>query len=308
MYPKMKNIKLVLTGTLPPPIGGVTIFLKYFIDAVAGKSVEVEFFDWGKIFIFKYRDCYLHINSSNEIKRVLYILLGRFFFKKVFFVKHGGKFNENNPLVLMSIKLADGVFCLNDAVQNQLNDLGVRNLKHTTIFSENIKSIRDDTQDVGAKFRECKKFKILLYCNNDKEINGKSIYGLDFIYECMDALKDNYEIIIIDLSEKYRSTFKEFKNVVYYSKPVDFLSILKNVDVYVRPTRTDGMSVALLEAGVNGVKCLASDAVERPDFVEIYKLDDVESFIVSLEKILSSDGENKIKLNSVDDVLFFISE
>lgn len=295
----MDSKKIVMTGSLPPPIGGVTVFIKYFIEACAKSSVPVEFFKWKKILLFKYKNDLLYINSSNNLKRFLFVLLGRLFFSKVFFVKHGGLFDVNDFFVKASFKLSDGVLCLNENVRNQLNRIGVTNFSHTTIFIENIGSGN------VIKTKNARE-KLLFYCNNSTTIDGCSTYGVDFILSCMAELETSFDLIVVDLSKQYEDDFSNYPNVTYHSNPVDFKELLMEVDIYIRPTRTDGMSVAILEAGLLGVKCLASDVVARPDFVVVYKLDSKIDFINKLNHLRQAELKAEVKLNSITDVVSFM--
>lgn len=296
------RIKVVSTGCLPPPIGGVTVFLKYFSEALKLKNnYEHEFFKFKRI--FKYKKDFLHVNSSNPIKTLSYVIIGRFFFRKVFIVKHGGVFDLNNLFVMIALDMVDGVFCLNNSVQEQLNRINKNNFKHTTIFTEN--KVNISTKDTIFKSRE--KPKALIYINNGSKVNGKSVYGADFIIECLDGILENYELTVIDLSSYYKESFVSYSNINYIDEPQDFIKMLNDIDVYIRPTRTDGMSVALLEAGLCGVKCLASDIVERPNFVATYNLDNKKDFLEKLKDIMILNSNyNNVQLSCIDDVLNFM--
>lgn len=298
------KIKIVSTGTLPPPIGGVTIFLKYFSEAlIEKKNVDHEFFNLVKI--FTYRTSYLHINASNSIKRFIYVLIGKVFFKKVFIVKHGEKFNLKNPLVKLSILLADGVFCLNDDVKSQLEKLNKRNLKHSTIFIENISDIKISKNKIKSLNNRPR---LLFYANNSSMKDGKSVYGIDFLISCLNDLTNKYDLTIIDLSMKFKKKF-EHSHVKYIDTPVNFTELMDNHDIYIRPTRSDGMSVALLEAGLKGLKCLASDAAERPSFVHTYRLDDKKDFLDSIDSLVRDNEHNgQVKLTSIDELVKFMTE
>jgi hypothetical protein len=289
---------IVSTGTLPPPVGGVTIFLKYFSEALKELPyVKHEFFSFKRI--FKYSNAVLHINASNRLKVFLFSLTGKLFFKKVFIVKHGNLFELKSFFVKASLFLADGVFCLNDQVQLQLETLNLRTFKHTTIFAENLAPIHPKIKKNGVS-------KVLYYINNSSSVDGKLTYGADFILSCLKKNLINFELVVVDLSGKYKQCFSVFPNVVYYSEALNFIDLLNDVDIYIRPTRTDGMSVALLEAGLLGVKCLASDVSERPSFAHTYKLDNIDDFIKQLEYVSTENTTAvKVELTSIKDVLSF---
>ena len=80
---------ILVTGSLPPPVGGVSIFLHYFYSAADSvPTVTLSPFGFTKLISSNYG--VIHINASSPFKRFLYVVLGKIFGKKVFFVKHGG--------------------------------------------------------------------------------------------------------------------------------------------------------------------------------------------------------------------------
>lgn len=292
------NSRIIIVGNLPPPVGGVTQFIKYL--TVAFKEVGIEYDFFTIFYLFKYRNCIMHINYSNNVKRLIFILVGKVFFKKVFFVKHGGVFDFSSKAVMWSLKLSDGVFCLNEQVENQLSSFNVNTFRHSTIFKENI-------FNVDRKYKNNVP-KVLFYANNDKKIEGESIYGIDFLLSSIDLITFDLSFTVLDLSSQHYSQFAKFANVQYLSEPCDFSELLSTHDIYIRPTVTDGMSVALLEAGLFGLCCLASDVVSRPEFVYTFKTGDKADFISQLEKISFLNNEKvKIELSSVYDVYRFMA-
>jgi glycosyltransferase involved in cell wall biosynthesis len=60
-------------------------------------------------------------------------------------------------------------------------------------------------------------------------------------------------------------------------EPDSFQAVLRSADVYVRPTKADGDSIALREALALGLRCIASDVVPRPLGVTIYPLDNLDA-------------------------------
>ncbi|WP_285275079.1 hypothetical protein [Halopseudomonas bauzanensis] len=293
--------KLWVIGSRPPPVGGVTVFIKYFSEAVeiAGLTSRVDFgsFSFSRVLEGGYH-C-VHVNVSSSLKRLALLLFFKMLRKKVFFVKHGGCFNLNDPFVWGALRLADGVFCLNTAVRAQLRGMNVNGVLHSTVFKENAIKLRG-----GYPITAESKDGILFYINNSKCIDGEEIYGGSFFIRAMEEIKYNGRITVIDLSGEYREEFKVLPNICYSSEPADFCKLLSEHEIYVRCTATDGMSVALLEAGLLGVKCLASDVVPRPDFVRTYKYGDLNSFIVALNEVVEINPQSmSLTLTSVHDVV-----
>ncbi len=306
----MSEKKILVTGILPPPYGGVSIFIDRLINAIKDKdNISIKIFTI-KSLLFG-RTSILHINSSHPIKRCFLVFLGWIFAEKVYFLIHGGKFSTNNVFNYLSVYLADGVFCLNKQVEKILKEKNINCFKQTTIFRENIKDIKSNIKPFVAN----KKKTVLFYIQNNKSIAGEEIYGATFISNVLDKIISQYNIdlLIVDLSQSYRHYFENKPLVTYIDKPVNFIDILSQSDVYIRPTSTDGMSVALLEAGILGVNCLASDVVDRPDFVLTYQFQSEDDFLVKLGLLLNNNKSAQRKLStdsltSINDVLDFMEK
>src|SRR5690554_403475 len=292
-----------VVGSTPPPVGGVTVFIKYFREAsqIAGLERKVIFgpFSIKKALTNNYS--HVSINVSNSFKRFFMLCFFKVIGKKAFFVKHGGVFDFHDPFVRGACRIADGIFCLNSTVWTQLAEAGISSFLHTTVFQENAIAL-------SARYPE-KNLKngVLFYINNSRVIDGVEIHGASFFAQAMKNANYKGRITIIDLSNQYRDLFRPMPNVVYRSEPVDFCELLSEHEIYIRCTATDGMSVALLEAGLLGVKCLASDAVPRPDFVRTYIHGDQDSFLQELNDLLKEEPTHtQFEATSVTEVIDYI--
>ena len=97
---------------------------------------------------------------------------------------------------------------------------------------------------------------IVFYARSFMYNEGVDVYGFD------DALKLYADI------------------VNNYNENIGMINVLwKNVDVYIRPTSTDGDSVAVREVLAQGTKVVASDVCLRPDGVLTYKFADSKDFM-----------------------------
>jgi glycosyltransferase involved in cell wall biosynthesis len=120
-------------------------------------------------------------------------------------------------------------------------------------------------------------------------------------------LDDKYILVLLDIKGGYRDDVKgiESDRLIYIDHEVDFLALLAEIDIYVRPTTRDGSSVAVQEALMLGKKVLASDVVERPAEVTLYKSGDFTDFKEKLEHIKETEGFTP---NSIDDYLAFCNQ
>lgn len=82
-------------------------------------------------------------------------------------------------------------------------------------------------------------------------------------------LNKNAKLILVGegyLQDDIKEQVKELKqddNVLFLGKRLDVNDILSMCDVYVMPSISEGISIALIEAQVNGLKCYTSDAVDK---------------------------------------------
>ena len=91
------------------------------------------------------------------------------------------------------------------------------------------------------------------------------------------------------LSLKELAKSLEIDNSIYWQiGAIDNMAALwDHTDVYVRPTCTDGDSVAVREALDMGANVVASDVCSRPNDAIIYHFDDEMNFLDSVKKALS---------------------
>lgn len=120
--------------------------------------------------------------------------------------------------------------------------------------------------------------------------NGVDVYGFETIIKCFAILKKQFENIglimcIADASdeenlEKLHDFAKEnfVDDDIYWQVGAieNIRSLWNQVDVYVRPTSTDGDSVAVREVLDEGVAVVASDVCKRPAGVLIYHYADMQ--------------------------------
>lgn len=89
------------------------------------------------------------------------------------------------------------------------------------------------------------------------------------VFDEYSKLNQNAKLILIgegylqDEVKKQVKDLKQEKKVFFLGKRLDVNDILSMCDIYVMPSISEGISMALIEAQVNGLKCYTSDAVDR---------------------------------------------
>ena len=297
-------MKVLLFGKLPPPIGGVTVSVKNLVKALSTKGVDTIFF--GRKMRFQRYDI-AHIHYSNLLKRLLGVVVAKVFARKVIFTVHGKFLDMNNVYNKLSVKISDGVIVLNEQLYAELKDQNVQTecTILPSIFAEGFDAQTSDDRyferETGLKY-------LLLYACDRNYRDGEEVYGVSFVLHILPDLSSNYRLVLLDISGKYRDDIKSLKqNVVYIDHEVNFIALLRQVDLYLRPTYMDGASVAVQEALFLNVPVLASDVVDRPQGTNIYQYKNTEDFIEKLQRSLISDKPS-MTLTSVQDYIDFCNK
>ncbi len=291
-------MKIIIFGSVPPPIGGVTKSIQNLMNSLKKQSVAAELFT-KKAITTRYDIA--HIHYSKSWKRFVGLVLGKLMAKKVIFTLHGNSYKDD-LFNSFSAKLSDGVILLNKTTESRY----VNKFKKTTvlgsIFSEGVLEVVAHKQYFD---RDNKKTYLLIYAYDKVYQDDKDIYGVDFILENLSSLDEKYVLVLLDPKGAYSKDITN-KQLVYLDHEVDFLSLLSEIDIYVRPTTTDGSSVAVQEALLCGKQVLASDVVERPQEVVIYKSGDFDDFMEKCHNLKGS--VSNFKPNSINEYIVFCNE
>lgn len=294
-------MKILIFGKIPPPIGGVTASIKNLICSLENKK--------HKCALFNFKNCFNqydvgHIHYSNSLKRMLGVLVSKFFCKRTIFTIHGLNFNSNNMFNIISVFFVDGIIVLNNQIALSESKCSKKMCVLPNFYTEGF-SIEDIKLNPILP-RNTKKY-ALLYAYDNSVTGGEEVYGANFTLDAFKYLTEEFVLVFIDLSGAYKDRVQNLGYDIHYIEShVDFLSILQEVDVYLRPTSEDGNSIAIIESLSSGTPVVASDVVDRPETVCSYKYGDQSDFI---SKIKSVDlfGDT-LELPSIDVYISYIKE
>lgn len=131
--------------------------------------------------------------------------------------------------------------------------------------------------------------------------DGCDLYGLDMCIEAIKILKEksqplNYCLLFVLASnpdqQERLAGYKEIiaKNglnnqILIWEQPASFVRILQKCDLVLRTTNTDGDAVSIREALFLGKPVVASDVVQRPEGVCLFKTRDVDDLVECIENI-----------------------
>jgi glycosyltransferase involved in cell wall biosynthesis len=302
--------KVLILGTLPPPVGGVTASVKNELESLAKAGVEAEVLDLGPAALarlaFRRYDL-AHVHATRPWKRLLGVLLSRLVARRTLFTVHGLVLRLESRWERLALRLAHGVVLLNDDIERNYRDvfdrLRVRRRVLTPLFSEGL-----DAADSGERYfdRVPGPRHVLLYAFARVREAGHEVYGVEFVLRQLPRMGKGYRLVFLDPKGEYGEEGRILagEGHVYLGRPVDFKALLRSVDLYLRPTYFDGNSVAIQEAISLGVPVLASDRVQRPQGVPTYRYGDPEDFHARLGDIDYS-RRIPLRLSSVRDLLDF---
>lgn len=295
-------MKIMIYGSLPPPIGGVTKSVYNLVRSLKEVKVDVCVVANSVFNDFMFVD-YSHIQYSKAWKRFLGVIIGKILSRKVIFTVHGSVY-DGSLFNRMAFYIVDGVIFLNDVAVAAHKDL-IKNKKYVvfpSVFKEGVVSCYGS--DVLLP-KDSKK-NILLYASYKKIINGCDVYGVDFIMSIIDELtRRNIRLVFLDPNKAY-SLSDLPKEVYYINKVVDSAGILSQISCYIRPTLIDGDPVFIHESLAVGCPVIASDAVPRIQGVVIYKTNNEKDFLKKIDDVHVKDESLRYDMISVNKYLEFL--
>lgn len=317
--------RVLLIGTLPPPVGGVSIHLNRFIRT-ENKNILLSLVDFKKksviydkkeypvnvVISFFIKADIVHIHISSKVK-LLGALISRFFRKKTIYTHHNNIISTLEKKILFL--LFHHIIFVNDKC---LSD--EEKLKYKKKFSIIPAFIPDVEKHELPKqlVEELKNYEIIISTNCYKlnyTSDNQETYGFDIIIKAFNILANTYKIenlliIFLDpsktyyeLMSKYNSTqYKRNNRIMYLPETgISFSELLKRSTISVRATRTDGDSLSIRESLYFGVPVIASDVVERPNGCILFNnLDPIDLAFKINEAVKSSKTKNNTTSNKVD--------
>lgn len=292
----MNNILII--GSLPrnAGIGGVSIHVMRLIDYLRERNANIKFIDYKTVSIFKLireiiANRIIHINASNPYAIFVMSLIGKISNSKVILTIHGnyGRFGAfKNWLEKISVKIVDVPILL-----NKQSYIKCRSLNHNSrLISAFIPPVKNEKLDKKTEtlLNDLKTRGAIICSTNAYNLSydkyRQDIYGVDFlIKEFRNAFFNNYILIISDPSGNYKKKYSTIpQNVYFFDYPHNYFELLKEIDIFIRYTTTDGDSLSVKEAMYLGKPVVCTDVVDRPDGVIKCKLYDEESFRRCLEE------------------------
>ena len=294
-------INVLIFGTMPPPIGGVSIHIERFLyfSKEYQSEVAINVYDIkkqrlygvnsekkgiGVLFSAFLNAKIIHIHISNNLK-VLIALIAKLLNKRVVYTHHNSRidsefwFNKINYL-------SDRVILVNDK-EIDTTKLNLKKIRHIPAFLPPYQF--KELPNIFNNKIEKAKFVISTNCFQYTKLNNKDLYGFDLIVSAYAELVKEKKVeesllVLVDPSgttiEYVEALLKEHpclnsSNTLYISEPIDFSNLIKKSDVTIRATRSDGDSLSVRESLYFGTPVIASDVTYRPKGTELFENENI---------------------------------
>lgn len=273
------NRKIIIIGTLPPPIGGVSIYNQRLFDYLQKEEhIDVEFIDYKRKTIFEvlkavFGHKIIYLNCSSSSFKLLLAVVSRLFNKKFVVTFHGNMERHSrsvNFIDKLVLKLSTLTIVLNK--QSFAFAKGYTNklfLGTSFIPPSHKEELSPEIKNLLIKCRE--NYKVICSSNaHNLSIDkfGNEIYQVRFLLDIFTELPDCC-IILSDPSGMYSNYLEQHKvvipiNVFIIKITHSYFELLRHIDVMLRITTTDGDSISVREALYLNKVVIASNSVDRP--------------------------------------------
>ena len=312
-FPKSK---IVLVGTLPPPIGGVSVHLNRFLLRSGEIACDLKILDFKRAIVTSatktihgYRNVILawaaadvvHIHMSNNLK-IAIALFSRIFAKKVIYTHHNNVVSNSFLFGLMYKTCNFVIFVNGKCIPAKILAIPVGKRKWDVIPAF-IPPLDGESLPNGLSSR-IKDYKVVISFNAYRRsfIGDGEVYGIDLVMELFKRLVcskviENFCFVFLDPSgthgEQVTGSLAGLDcgaaDFIYIKDDdVSFFSLLRESTLSIRATRTDGDSLSIRESLSLGVPVIASDIVERPDGCVTFNSGDVDDLECKVLQVLIS--------------------
>lgn len=294
MSKKKRECVLILGASVPKAgVGGVTIHTQRLCQWLSRRDYLYDFCDYKDTSLFAQVKAIkshplVHIHSSNPFITLFYVIVSKLFRTKSALTVHGniGRFSTwKNFLRQCGIRYCDTPVLLNESSYRTALKWNENCIKLAAFIPPaEDGELPDDVEQMIVKAK--KEGKTIVATNAYKRVFddfGNEIYGIDFLVNYFQS-KKNYLLCISDPSGQYAETYSgaHFENILFISVSHSFYRLVSISDIMMRSTLTDGDSLSVKEGLASRKKVIATDCVDRPGGVILFKYNDSDSLSKAL--------------------------
>ena len=330
--------KVTIVGALPPPIGGVTVFLRRLTDLLQSdfeitlldlRNIDgkVPLFDrhiispfqgrlmsilWLQWKLISQRHGLLHFHFS-DVKGLILVAMLFSRCQSVMLTLHHGVSNLSTSLALM-LRFYAPLICRKIGTIHALNSdqrvfyQSQMGFKDAAVFqcpthiapSHEDLPVSTEIQELLSEFRP-----YILTSGVGNRLNRADLVMRYWGTRPLDGF--NLVVSIYgDSDPNYASELQCHADTLPTATLVgsmpesDFNALLKNACVYLRPAEVDSFGIAVADALAFGTPVLASDACDRAEDVNVFDRYDMDDMAVKLEELLLKTKNSTKTVSSVD--------
>ena len=327
----VKPRKLLIIGPILPPIGGISIHIDRFVN-LFNEEFIFDYVDEARLkkngifnlrsfnLLKYYRKIYsadiIFIHSVKRIQRYFHLISGKLTKSKVIFTVHTYPKALGFPLGLLDrfvFNLADRIILVNQHMNFFLRLTADKVFVKHAFLPPVLEKEAELPAGLLEKIEKAKKEgKIIIGSNGWKlqKFNGEDMYGLDLCIKAVHSLKNKgarnlfvFNVSSIEGVEDYfDSCIKQINeysiqdSFILLNENLSFVKLIEKSDITVRATNTDGDSLSIRESLFFNKPIIASDAVERPQGVILFKTRSEQDLEYKLEECIRNNNSSVAKL------------
>ena len=327
----MKKNNVIILGSIPPPVGGVTIHTVRLVSHLNLQGFKNEFIDLrprkknGKIcikkyifnifrFIFLCRKSIVHYQLNNWTEIVFLTTIQLIFKFRFITTVHSFRpeiFNTQQNICFRYAKTRKIKFIApSETIKQLLMISGIEKSKIQVIdpfLPPSEEELKANLPNQITDFIK-RNNKVLLANASKLYLDNKKIdvYGLDM---CIEACKEIGEISLIFCvpviqDEKYYKECLEKickysieNRILIVNENISLVALFKYVDIFVRPTSTDSYGISVQEAISNGVPAIASDICKRAEGTILFNTRDQDDFLNKIRDNIDAKNSYQVITN-----------
>ncbi|MDU1055297.1 glycosyltransferase [Clostridium baratii] len=313
---------IIQIGPYPPPIGGISIYIKRLKEILDKLNIENEVWTntyvkekYGvkvyrnreilfKVLNYKKNIDIIHINQAGRKNKIYFGILNLFFGKKIrkIITMHGdctGLFDGFlGEIAKYTLNTFDVIICVKKGDKDLLQKNGIR----TCIIEENAYINPIKFEKLPNKIEEFILKKDFIISSNASSLDN--LYSIEEIIIMVYKLKKIYfnkNIGLVFLIPQI-DDIKEFKRLndvikklnlqddilLYSEEKVEFSSLILKSDLTIRATKEDGYGVSIPESISLNTPVLASDACKRAEGTVLFKNYDYDDMLEKTKNIIDN--------------------
>lgn len=325
----MEKDNVIIAGTYPPPIGGVTIHImrlkelldssrykSFFVDLRPKKNtkVSIDKKQYIKSLIYclrKAKDGVLHYQLNNWIEGSLLSIGSKIYRIKMVYTVHSFRIEEFSLIKRMCFRItskyvsefiAPSLTTKEKLILYKVNIAKVKvlNTYLPPIYSE----LNEPIPEKLEEFVNMSNYVVLANASRlYRDTDNTDVYGLDMCIELCASLPNISLVfcapIIADKPyldeclQKINSLGIENRFLIF-NKDVSFASLFRYADLFVRPTSTDSFGISVAEALSCRVPAVASDVCERANGTILFESRNSNEFLEKVKFCMERKSEDFI--------------